>query len=123
MAFRWRADSGPRLDSGCVYSRIIYQLKKSYNAFNIYRRELAPGTVYLTGYRATTVNIVLTVICSNGYNPFLVYFRELAPSTVTLTGDRAQGDDSKHDSHHNDKNESWTIQRMYNKTNRIEQSI
>ena len=24
MAFRWRADCGPRLDSGRVYSRIIY---------------------------------------------------------------------------------------------------
>ena len=24
----------------------------NYNAFNVYRRELAPGTVSLTGYRA-----------------------------------------------------------------------
>ena len=29
MAFRWRANSGPRLDSGWVYSRIIYQNKTS----------------------------------------------------------------------------------------------
>ena len=29
MAFRWRGDSGPRLDSGWVYSRIIYQIKTS----------------------------------------------------------------------------------------------
>ena len=29
MAFRWRGDSGPRLDSGWVYSPIIYQIKAS----------------------------------------------------------------------------------------------
>ena len=29
MAFRWRADSGPQLDSGWVYSRIIYQIKQA----------------------------------------------------------------------------------------------
>ena len=29
MAFRWRADSGPQLDSGWVYSRITYQIKTS----------------------------------------------------------------------------------------------
>ena len=29
MAFRWRADSGPRLDSGWVYSRMIYQIKQA----------------------------------------------------------------------------------------------
>ena len=29
MAFRWRADSGPQLDSGWAYSRIIYQIKTS----------------------------------------------------------------------------------------------
>ena len=29
MAFRWRGDRGPRLDSGWVYSRIIYQIKTS----------------------------------------------------------------------------------------------
>ena len=28
------------------------QLSKRYNAFNVYCRELAPGTVSLTGYRA-----------------------------------------------------------------------
>ena len=28
MAFRWQADSGLRLDSGWVYSRIKYQIKK-----------------------------------------------------------------------------------------------
>ena len=27
-------------------------LKRDYNAFNVYRRELAPGTVSLTGDRA-----------------------------------------------------------------------
>ena len=29
MAFHWRGDSGPRLDSGWVYFRIIYQIKTS----------------------------------------------------------------------------------------------
>ena len=29
MAFRWRGDNGPRLDSGWVYSRIIDQIKTS----------------------------------------------------------------------------------------------
>ena len=29
MAFRWRADCGPQLDSGWAFSRIIYQIKTS----------------------------------------------------------------------------------------------
>ena len=32
----------------------------SYNAFNVYCRQLAPGTVSFTGPRATTVNIELS---------------------------------------------------------------
>ena len=37
-----------KLSSAAIYRWCF----KGYNAFNVYRRELAPGTVSLTGYRA-----------------------------------------------------------------------
>ena len=37
----------------CVnYCTLLYLIPDLYNAFNVYRRELAPGTVSLTGDRA-----------------------------------------------------------------------
>ena len=39
-------------DNLCVGSPFICVIIVCYNAFNVYRRELAPGTVSLTGDRA-----------------------------------------------------------------------
>ena len=38
----------------------------NYNAFNVYRRELAPGTVSLTGYRAQGDDSQHCAYCNQG---------------------------------------------------------
>ena len=40
-----------RIDQAFCESLLLFNLGR-YNAFNVYRRELAPGTVILTGDRA-----------------------------------------------------------------------
>ena len=53
-----------------------------YNDFNVYWRELAPGTVCLTGDRATTVNNGLTVVkSSNRPRVFLPIFSKAVCTT------------------------------------------